>query len=73
MTLDDAIQHAAYYLPVGWELLIAVEAGDATLELFDDQGERRNHELYAPSSERICDLVDMARELAGELSVARPE
>ena len=72
MTTDDAIQHAAQYLPVGWELIIAVEAGNAGAELFDDQGESRIV-LYVLEPENLCDLVDRARRIAGELSVPRPE
>lgn len=72
MTTDDAIEHAARYLPEGWELIIAVEAGGAGVELFDEQGEKRN-EWCAPTSDRIIDLVDSARRMAGELSVPRPE
>jgi hypothetical protein len=72
MTTDDAIQHAAQYLPVGWELIIAVEAGCADAELFDDQGESRIT-LYVLEPELICGLVDSARSMAGALSVPRPE
>lgn len=70
MRAIDAIQHAAQYLPVDWELVIAIEAGYASLEIFDDQGERRklfDFERFAPASERICDLVDESRRLAGVL------
>lgn len=77
MTTDDAIEHAARYLPEGWELIIAVEAGYASLEAFDDQGERRLafdfERRTVPTSERLCDMVDGARRMAGELSVPRPE
>lgn len=76
MTTDDAIEFAARNLPFGWELLIAVEAGYASLEIYDDQGVRRklyDFERFAPTAERIIDLVQESRELAGQLSVPRPE
>ena len=75
MTTDDAIEFAERYLPVGWELVIAVEAGYASLEIFDDQGERRklfDFERFSPTAERIIDLVEESRRLAGELSIQRP-
>jgi hypothetical protein len=72
MTTDDAIEHAARFLPEGWELIIAVEAGCAGAELFDDQGERR-YEWRSLHPGHICDLVDSARRMNGQLSVPRPE